>query len=122
VKLINLSGQRFGHLVVLNRAADEGREAVWFCHCDCGKSHRVRGGDLRNGHTVSCGCIDGTPASRTTHERSLTVEIEVDREVVVRLRPAAAKRDMPVTRLIHDLLDVIAADQLVTAVLDDAEA
>jgi hypothetical protein len=47
--------------------------------------------------------------------------IELDHALVVRLRPKAARRDVPVVRLIHDLLDVIAADQLTGAILDDGE-
>jgi hypothetical protein len=119
VKLIHLTGLRFGHLVVHNRVADDGtKEAVWFCHCDCGKSYHARGGDLRTGRTVSCGCADGAPGPQT-HERSDTVEVDVDREIVVRLRPEAAKRDLPVARLICDLLGVIATDNLTLAILDD---
>ena len=44
--------------------------------------------------------------------------VEVDHALVVRLRPEAARRDMPVVRLIHDLLDTIARDGLTAAVLD----
>jgi hypothetical protein len=43
----------------------------------------------------------------------------LDHAPVVRLRPEAARRDVPVARLIRDMLDVIAADQLTTAILDD---
>lgn len=45
--------------------------------------------------------------------------IEVEHEVIVRLRRDAAIREMPVASLIRELLDVIANDRLVTAVLDD---
>jgi hypothetical protein len=45
--------------------------------------------------------------------------VEVGHDLVVRLRPEAARRDLPVKTLIGDLLDVIATDALVTAVLDD---
>lgn len=31
-------------------------QAKWECQCDCGKTTIVRGQDLRNGHTTSCGC------------------------------------------------------------------
>jgi hypothetical protein len=41
--------------------------------------------------------------------------------LVVRLRPEARRRDMPLARLVRDLLDRIADDQLVDAVLDDGE-
>ena len=45
--------------------------------------------------------------------------VEIQHEVVVRLRPAAASRSMPVQSLIRELLDIIAHDGLTTAVLDD---
>jgi hypothetical protein len=45
--------------------------------------------------------------------------VEVDHALVVRLRPVARQRDVPVTRLIHDLLDVIGDEpSLVGAILD----
>ena len=44
--------------------------------------------------------------------------VALDHALVVRLRPEAARRDVPVARLIHDLLDTIARDGLTTAVLD----
>jgi hypothetical protein len=49
------------------------------------------------------------------------VAVELEHLVAVRLRRAAAVRDVPVKRLINNLLDVIASDQLVDAVLDDGE-
>jgi hypothetical protein len=57
-------------------------------------------------------------ASGARQERPV-VAIEVEHAVVVRLRREAARRDMPVKVLIRDLLDVIAADQLTGAILDD---
>ena len=60
-KKLNLEGQRFERLVVLNQAENiktpNGRSHVaWNCICDCGNKIVVRGDCLRNGHTVSCGC------------------------------------------------------------------
>jgi hypothetical protein len=52
-------------------------------------------------------------------ERPVTITIDVDRDILMKLRPDAVLRDTPVTRLINDLLKTIAADRLVTAVLDD---
>lgn len=64
---IDLTGQRFGRLVVKNFAGTStGREAIWSCKCDCGKTVIVRGVNLRNGHTKSCGC------SHTLHGKSYT--------------------------------------------------
>ena len=55
--LIDLSGQRFGRLTVLNRAPNHGKVVMWHCKCDCGVEKDVRGNLLRSGKTQSCGCF-----------------------------------------------------------------
>lgn len=53
----NLEGQKFGRLLVIKEAGrTPGRQVVWECKCDCGNKINVRGQDLRNDHTKSCGC------------------------------------------------------------------
>ena len=57
-KLIDLSGERFGRLTViefvgLNRI----RQALWKCKCDCGNEKVALAAHLKNGHTKSCGCF-----------------------------------------------------------------
>lgn len=58
---LDLTGQRFGRLVVVERAADvDGKWrslSAWVCRCDCGKSHVVQTSHLRAGRVRSCGCI-----------------------------------------------------------------
>ena len=56
-KFINLVGQRFGRLVVLDFAAGKGKHLRWLCQCDCGKQSIAQGYDLRFGHHRSCGCL-----------------------------------------------------------------
>ena len=53
----DLTGQRFGRLVVISRAEStkEGR-ARWLCLCDCGTQSIKMGKLLLNGHCRSCGC------------------------------------------------------------------
>lgn len=53
---IDLSGQRFGMLVVSHYTETRGRRARWFCKCDCGSNKEISSHDLRSGHTQSCGC------------------------------------------------------------------
>jgi hypothetical protein len=48
--------------------------------------------------------------------------IEVEAAVIRQLRPEAAKRGLNITSLIRNLLDVVATDHLVTAILDDGGA
>ncbi|MBQ6906195.1 MAG: hypothetical protein IJN75_04165 [Clostridia bacterium] len=67
-KLIDLTGQRFGRLIVVNLAGrDNFRQAVWNCVCDCGNTTQVRSNNLRNGSTTSCGCFHRKRA-KETHE------------------------------------------------------
>lgn len=55
-RIIDLSGRRFGRLVVQHRAHDPRRGPRWQCACDCGQTAIVLGANLRGGHTTSCGC------------------------------------------------------------------
>lgn len=57
-KFIDLTGKRFGRLLIINRADDTNSGLVqWLCSCDCGVKATVRGGDLRSGDSKSCGCL-----------------------------------------------------------------
>lgn len=55
--LVDLTGQRFGRLVVIERADNLGAQAGWQTRCDCGTTVTVRGHKLRSGETQSCGCL-----------------------------------------------------------------
>lgn len=50
-------GQRFGRLVVLERAESNGRQAKWKCQCDCGRISTPFGFSLKSGDSKSCGCV-----------------------------------------------------------------
>lgn len=51
------TGQRFGKLLVLERASAGKNGAVrWKCRCDCGKECDVLAASLRSGKRTSCGC------------------------------------------------------------------
>lgn len=54
---IDLSGTRFGRLVVLDRAGNKNGLSRWNCICDCGNKTVVYGNNLRRGYTRSCGCF-----------------------------------------------------------------
>ena len=55
-RAINLAGQRFGRLVVIDRAT-EMPGVWWYCICDCGKRKKIRSSQLRYGSVKSCGCL-----------------------------------------------------------------
>ena len=56
-KMIDLTGQTFGKLTVINCAGKlDGRRYFWNCECECGNKKQINGALLRNGNTKSCGC------------------------------------------------------------------
>lgn len=55
--LLELTGQRFGRLIVLKAAGSKGGKYYWLCRCDCGTEAVKKGKNLRNGNTKSCGCL-----------------------------------------------------------------
>lgn len=58
VRFEDLTGQRFGRLVVLNRAENsKSGRTQWRCLCDCGKERIVMAAHLKRGHSKSCGCL-----------------------------------------------------------------
>ena len=58
MRFIDLTGQRFGRLTLLNRAENTpGGKTRFRCKCDCGNESVVQGTHLRSGHTESCGCV-----------------------------------------------------------------
>ena len=56
--LISLIGNRYGRLLVIERAENNRFGHVCYrCKCDCGGEAIVDATNLRNGNTNSCGCI-----------------------------------------------------------------
>lgn len=52
-----MSGQRFGHLVILHReGTDRQKHPTWRYRCDCGREGVQRGAHFRAGNVTSCGC------------------------------------------------------------------
>ena len=56
-KLKDLTGRRFGKLVVIGRVANRGARTFWGCRCDCGDGHEAWGYHLVKGAVRSCGCM-----------------------------------------------------------------
>ena len=70
VNFKDLTGKRFGKLIVISRAENKKMYSVcWNCICECGKSKIIRSHDLCSGKTTSCGCIgkNSRLKASTTH-------------------------------------------------------
>jgi hypothetical protein len=57
--LIDLTGERFFHLTVIERVPNKGTHVTWKCQCDCGNISYPRTQALRKSLAQSCGCIQG---------------------------------------------------------------
>ena len=57
-KIKDITGERFGRLVVLKAAGENiQRSATWVCKCDCGKKIVAVSRALKRGSVKSCGCL-----------------------------------------------------------------
>lgn len=54
---IDLRGQKFGRLTVLEKVSFAQGQTFWLCLCECGIPTRVRSRELRVGKIRSCGCL-----------------------------------------------------------------
>ena len=69
-KKIDLTGQPFGRLVVIREyGRDKWGKVLWLCRCECGNECVVRGDQLKNQRTQSCGCLsrDRARECKTIH-------------------------------------------------------
>jgi transposase len=53
----DITGERYGRLVVTSQIDSTINCARWSCLCDCGKTHEAYGHQLRVGDVKSCGCF-----------------------------------------------------------------
>ena len=72
-KRIDLTGQKFGRLTVLDfYGTDKRRESIWRCQCECGNITNVLSSNLRKGYTKSCGCLQKEKAGKNTPIKDLS--------------------------------------------------
>jgi hypothetical protein len=71
MKLIDITGQKFGRLTVLEKLPPRvGGGSLWLCVCDCGNLCERIGSSLRRGGTPSCGCFQSEWASKMGANRA----------------------------------------------------
>lgn len=69
-KFIDLTGNRYGMLVVLKRdTSAKSKVTKWICKCDCGTIKSIFGCSLKSGRSKSCGCQmnKGVKGQNQTH-------------------------------------------------------
>jgi hypothetical protein len=53
----DLSGRRYGRLLVIEYAETKNYSRQWRCRCECGAETQVSTSKLNSGNTRSCGCL-----------------------------------------------------------------
>lgn len=86
-KKIDLTGQRFGRLIVIRDSGERknGQGVFWECKCDCGEISVVYSMSLRNGDTKSCGCLHKEVVSKKMKTKSChekTIEAKKGKDLV----------------------------------------
>lgn len=91
----DLSGQRFGRLLVISRANVPKAGVQFLCACDCGRQTVVWSASLTGGTTRSCGCLarETTSKVKRTHGMSHVPEYGIWMKMVLRCEPERAQRE-----------------------------
>ena len=53
---IDLTGQKFNDLTVIERGPNKGKATRWYCRCVCGNTTLVAARNLKTGSVKTCGC------------------------------------------------------------------
>lgn len=82
----DLTGVRFGRLIVTGYDRKAGAFHWWKCRCDCGSEGSFSGNRLTLGQTASCGCLqrDSRVAVTTTHGKWGTPEYRAWAKLIAR--------------------------------------
>lgn len=102
---IDLTGKRFGKLVVLEdtgrveRVGSNKAGYVHFykCQCDCGNTVIVRGGNLTSGNSMSCGCLKASHGEYIINQILLNNNIEFIKEFSIKINNSNFRFDFFVT-------------------------
>jgi hypothetical protein len=88
IRLIDVTGQRFGRWTVLYRIPNghEGHTR-WRVRCDCGTEKNIDSQSLKSGNSRSCGCLKTEAlTAKRTHDLSKVPEYIVWKRMVARCR------------------------------------
>ena len=72
---IDLTGKRFGKLLVKGQILERGNrgQIKWECLCDCGNKHITSGESIRSGKSKSCGCLRKEAPPNKLKDRKMAV-------------------------------------------------
>jgi len=70
--MIDLTGNRYGRLVVQELSHKKRSMNYWNCICDCGEIISIRQDHLKSGNIISCGCFRKENAIKTNTTHGMT--------------------------------------------------
>jgi hypothetical protein len=74
----DITGKRFGRLLVVGLVVPDKSQSKWLCQCDCGQQKTVHKGNLRRGLSKSCGCLQREIQSKKRKDHGLSHTGEYD--------------------------------------------
>lgn len=88
---VDMTGMKVGRVTVIGFAGiGKHGTALWNCKCDCGNEKVIDGALLRNGMSVSCGCLKRDIQSET-HKKYNEYSVDGD---IVRVRLSNSDKEM----------------------------
>lgn len=75
----DITGKKFGRLLVLSRGERVSGVYKWNCLCDCGNKTVVLGTNLRHGNTKSCGCLHKEVVGKTHFKHGYSKRKNINR-------------------------------------------
>lgn len=76
LKIIDLTGQRFGRLVALEYMGRKNDRTLWRCKCDCGNESITGYSNLINRITRSCGCLNDETRQINNRNRRKCISVD----------------------------------------------
>ena len=81
-KAIDITGQKFGKLTVLEKAPSRSGKTYWKCQCDCGTIKDIQTCHLKNGAIQSCGSLQCKERALLEHETAQKICLICQKEFV----------------------------------------
>lgn len=72
MKRLDLTGERFGRITVIESVGNIGRYPAWKCRCECGAEFISTTQKLRSGNVRSCGCLKKEICGKRFHEYNIS--------------------------------------------------
>lgn len=72
----DLTGQKFGKLLVVEQLPHTEKYYKYKCLCDCGNTVEVKCANLKSGRVKSCGCLRRVPPNRSTDREDAILKRE----------------------------------------------